>query len=308
MPGKPLLGSAEMKFLAAEFFLQLRNLLGMKRPGEYTEEEWAELLEERAAEEEAAIRRRKRQVKKIERLKNLARTAVEPFYESSWWEPAALGDSWENEDEDGEGELGEELYKRKLATFISYYLDDWENLLGEEGENVDEETVQKFREVQSDQLLEMLRYWDANYGGIESADENPNTIFGTGAQLFSVEWPNDDVTALAFPPMSKPFRLKGIAVNGNVPAPGATTVDVQLTVFDGAGNVFFSAQAGPTVGQGDFSLQFQIPAQLPEGGLTILPSMRCELFFGSGGTPPAGTYEMGTSVWMIDTSPIPVAP
>jgi len=308
MAKKPLLGSAEMKALAGEFFLHLRHLLGMKRPGEWTDEEWEEMQEERAAEEAAAVRRRKRQVKKIERLKNLARTAVEPFYETSWWEPAALGDPWEDEGEDEFDTEGEDLYKRKLATFISYYLDDWENRLDENGENADDETLQKFREVQSDQLLEMLQYWDANYGGIASEDEDPQTIFGAGAQLFSVEWPNDDVTPLVFPPQASAFRLRGIAVNGNVPPPGATTLDVQLTVFDGAGNVFFSAQVGPTVGQGDFSLQFQIPAQLPEGGLVILPAMRCELFFGSGGTPPAGTYEMGTTVWMIDTSPIPVAP
>jgi len=306
--GKPLLGSAEMKALVREFFIELRSFLGMKRPGEWTEEEWEEMQEERGREEEAAIRRRKRQVKKIERLKNLARTAVEPFYESSWWEPAALGDAWENEDEDGEGELGEDLYKRKLATFISYYLDDWENLLDENGENADEETLQKFREVQSDQLLEMLQYWDANYGGIESADENPTTIFGTGSQVISIPWPNDDTTPEQFPAQTKPFRLVGIAVNGNVPPPGATTLDVRLTVTDGAGNVFFTADAGPTVGQGDFSLQFTSPNQLPEGGIIVLPSMRCELHWGPGGTPPAGTYSMGTTVWMIDTSPIPVAP
>jgi len=257
-----------------------------------------EYQEELEKESVLTERKRKRAVKKVERLKALARKAVEPHYEPSWVQPAELGDDdWQDDEE-----MSVEEWKRKLATFISVNLDYWENPdpSSPDPEGPTDETVQKYRESVAEELLDMLETYDSNFGGIESEWEPGLSGKITEPQLFSVPWPNDDTTPLVFPPQTLAFRLKGVAVNGNVPPPGATTVDVKLTIYDGAGNVVFTSSAGPTVGQGDFTLQFQIPNQLPDGGIVILPAMRCEIYFGAGGIPPAGTYSMGTSVWMLD--------
>jgi len=303
MAKQPLLGSPEMRALLLDFLDTLNGMFGRETRADRAAQSFRLATEKMFARHRRARAKQKAALSNVKRWKEHYRKRLRKFEDP---DVDVDPDTSEAGADMLPGETSDE-HRARLANLILFGLDwlddaevDWKN-----GEFEDYDDF--LEQVQPEWLWELMETFDSNYDDAEGPtsgepdaplEEFP--LLATGPQLFSVQWPNDDTSPLVFPEQNLPFRLKGIAVNGNVPPPGATTVDVALTIFDGAGNVFFSSQAGPTVGQGDFSLQFQIPSQLPEAGIVILPEMRCEIFFGSGGTPPAGTYSMGTSVWMLD--------
>jgi len=299
MPKKPVLTKPDVSGAIIALRDILRDLLAYKGKAEI------EAINRQVAADFAADdRKRKRRVRKIERLKDAARRAVEPYFEHSWWGPAALGDPWE---EDGI-ETPEE-YRARLATFISFQLDEWDRSQdvggqGEEaGEEWDDATKQKYREEMSEELLEMMQVWDANFDPIESAGENPGTIFGppaiSGPKVFSLGWPDLYTDPQTFPPLGSPFRLKGVSVNVECIAPSVPTVGFDLAVVDGAGSTLLTANVSGGLVQGANTFQFHVPGQIPEGFI-VLPDMRCRVSIEDGSSPPASDYLIRETLWMID--------
>jgi len=129
----------------------------------------------------------------------------------------------------------------------------------------------------------------------------------TGVQILAVDCPVELSSPCLIPPVSFGYVLLGLAFNIEIPAPGATTADVLLEVLDGAGNVFFSGQAGPTAGIGTWCLNFQNGIGLPDR-LVILPSMVVRLDWGSSGVPASGTYTLLPVIYMVEPIPVDTPP
>jgi len=232
-----------------------------------------------------------RDVKKVDRLKGLARIETEGLYEESWARIAPLRDDPEMEEAETE-----EGWKARIANRIIWELDQWD------GNNDDGSPMSlQAKRSNAEDILHLFSIWDSNYGGIETEDENPQVIFSgvRGPRTINVSWPSDLNGPLQFPPVGKPFVLRGVSLTGNIPAPTGPTVAVDLVVYDGAGTIFYTFSRSAEVASGDFSLQWQPPSQIPDN-FVILPAMRLELRLGDGATPPYGNYSFGESIWMID--------
>jgi len=303
MPNKPLLGSPEMRALLLDVLDTLNGMFGRETRADRTKESFRQATEKMYARHRRARAKQKAALSNIKRWKEHYRKRLKKFEDPDF--------DFDQDTQDGGPDMlpgeTEEEHRERLANLILYGLEwlddaevDWKN-----GEFEDYDDF--LEQVQPEWLWELMETFDSNYDDAEGPtsgepdaplEEFP--LLASGPQLFSLQWPADPNATLQFPEQNTPFRLKGISVNGNIPGLPGPTVAVNLSIFNGAGTLVFTADASGFFAGGDFNLQFQIPSQLPEGGFAILPTMRCELSLGAGATPPAGVYTFGETVWIID--------